>query len=158
MSRSKREACSLDLPLLVKGTGVVLDFDDGAFLEYPDSWGLVHDPEGSCFPRCQIYVCPYSLLSPLGDGLDPKRGRIASAYWGRKASLYEGLVEIPPGPWQRLSALVTTIYYDRQGNLAYRYKHDFKHPVPIYECQTTGSGKLALPDDCVVDAHGFVWP
>lgn len=176
MSRSKRKgidcngACSLDeTPLLVRGDVVSCELSDGRTVEFPESWGLVHDPVGECVDTCEIFVCPYSLSSRSRVEVPQDVHRVATDYWGDGYKLKNGFVELPHGPWERVGRIVR-VYYDRYGELASKYQHPFKQEVKdsavLYKqrrAQRYGSKshkayRISLPDSCVINAHGFVWP
>jgi hypothetical protein len=94
----------------------------------------------------------------------------ALEYWGEDYKLKQGFVELPKGPWDRVGRIVR-VYYDRYGELASPYQHPFKQEVKdaavLYKQQRSqrygpkGAHKayrISLPDGCVINAHGFVWP
>jgi hypothetical protein len=176
-SRSKRTgigcegACELDdTVLLVRGDIVSYELADGRFVEHPESWGLVHDPVGSCVDPCEIFVCPYTLVSQSRTPLPHHISETAREYWGDGYELKSGSVVIPKGPWDRVGRIVR-VYYDRYGELASKYQHPFKDvegdEAFLYRQKRSqsfgpaGSHKayrISLPDGCVINAHGFVWP
>jgi len=175
MARGKRVgidrpgACSLDQPLLVRGDIVSVELDDGRTVEFPESWGLVHDPGGNCSDECEIFVCPYAVRGPLGKQIDSEIHNTAVSYWGEDYTLRSGSVVIPSGPWQRVGRIVR-VYYDRYGELASKYQHPFEtgdDSAVLYRQKRAGrcadnrshrTYRISLPDGCVVNAHGFVWP
>lgn len=175
-SRSKRKgigcegACSLEeTPLLVRGDVVSCEMGDGSTVEFPKSWGLVHDPSGVCIDRCEVLVCPYRTTNTACVELPPDIYDAAMDYWGKDYELKAGLVEIPRGPWDRVGRIVR-VYYDRYGQLASPYQHPFKDvkedTAILYRqkrAQKFGRSshkayRISLPDGCVINAHGFVWP
>jgi len=175
-SRSRRKGiacnggCDLEeTPLLVRGDIVSCEMSDGSTVEFPESWGLVHDPVGSCVDECEIFVCPYSVTGALRHDLPSEVHDAAVSYWGDGYRLKSGMVELPNGPWDRVGRIVR-VYYDRYGELASKYQHPFKQDVKdaaiLYKQrrpQRYGrSGhkayRISLPDGCVINAHGFVWP
>jgi len=174
-SREKRTGigcggyCDLDeVPLLVRGDVVSCVLDDGRTVEFPESWGLVHDVSGKCVDRCEILVCPYTLTNTKSVALPPDIHDAALGYWGEGYELKAGLVELPRGPWDRVGRIVR-VYYDRYGELASPYQHPFKDVDDTavlyrqrrgqkYGRSTHKAFRISLPDGCVVNAHGFVWP
>lgn len=164
-------ACGVDdTVLLIRGDIVSCELDDGRTVEFPESWGLVHDPVGSCVDPCEIFVAPYTLVSTPRTPLPHKVIASAKEYWGDGYELESGTVVIPEGPWDRVGRIVR-VYYDRYGELASKYQHPFKDvendAAILYKQKRSQSyGKagahtayrISLPDGCVINAHGFVWP
>lgn len=176
MARSKRKGiscnggCSLEeTPLLVRGDVVSCEMTDGSTVEFPESWGLVHDPVGSCVDECEIFVCPYTTTGVLRHTVPSEVMDAAQSYWGDEYRLQEGMVELPNGPWERVGRIVR-IYYDRYGELASPYQHPFKENVKDaavlykqrspqkYGRSSRKAYRISLPDGCVINAHGFVYP
>lgn len=155
--------CSLDQPLLVRGDVVSVELSDGRTVEFPESWGLVHDPSGACSDSCEVYVCPYTVSGPLSRRIDTEIHKTAVSYWGEGYQLLSGRVVLPTGPWQRVGVIVR-VYYDRYGELKSKYQHPFKDKSAILYKQSRNMNgrqrayRISLPDGCVVDSHGFVWP
>jgi hypothetical protein len=176
-SRSQRRgigrsgACDLkETPLLVRGDIVSCEMADGSTVEFPKSWGLVHDTGGGCVHECEIFVCPYTVQGNLHGEVPEEVHNAATDYWGEGYKLLQGFVELPNGPWDRVGRIVR-VYYDRYGELASPYQHPFKQDVKdaaiLYRQRRaqkygrSGSHKayrISLPDGCVINAHGFVWP
>lgn len=174
-SRSKRKGigcagkCDLDkTPLLVRGDVVSVVLEDGRTVEFPETWGLVHDPTGQCVDKCEVLVCPYTITHKRCVGLPPSIYDAALNYWGEGYELKAGTVVLPTGPWERVGRIVR-VYYDRYGELASPYQHPFKDiedTAVLYRQQrpqrygrrSHRSYRISLPDGCVINAHGFVWP
>lgn len=146
--------------LLVRGDFVKLELEDDRVLTCPDDWGLVHDPIGVVFDPCAVVICPYTVSRHSVDYENPTLGRVSHAYFGSGVQAREGTVEIPPGPWHRVGR-IKQIFYQRYGDLEGRYYHPFSESAPgveLYEHASGGGYLLQLPDGCIVDSHGFVWP
>lgn len=144
-------------PLLVKGDAVKLDLEDGREIKIPKGWGFIHDPTGRYCNRCDIYIAQYRISNPAVTPIEPEIAPIARSYFGDLKDLNEGLVELPTGPWHRIGRVVQ-ICYDRYGERQHPYYHPFKSPVDLLRQADDGAYLLTLPDRCVVDSHGFVWP
>lgn len=144
-------------PLLVKGDAVKLELEAGGPVEIPEDWGFIHDPTGEYCNRCDIYIAKYRISNPGVTHIEPKISSIARAYFGDLKDLSEGVVELPTGPWHSLGRVVK-IYYNRYGERRGPYFHPFKSPVDLYRQADGRALLLSLPDRCVVDSHGFVWP
>ena len=144
-------------PLLVKGDVVNLELEGGKKIVLPKHYGFVHDPKGQYLNRCDIYVSRYRRSNPYVTPMEPKMASIARAYFGNLENLNEGVVELPTGPWQLLGRVVQ-ILYDRYGDRHGPFFHPFKQPVDLYRQADGEAYMLQLPDFCVIDSHGFVWP
>ena len=143
--------------LLVKGDLVKLDLENDKPIELPKHWGFIHDPTGEYCNRCDIYIAAFRISNPDVTHLSPKVSSIARAYFGDLKNLREGTVELPTGPWHRVGR-VTQIWYDRYGDRHGPYFHPFKQPIDLHRQADGKAYLLSLPDRCVVDSHGFVWP
>lgn len=141
----------------MRGDVVKLKLRNGRMLNVPDDWGMVHDPTGTCINRCDVYLTRYVIKNPVVTQMEPKFASIARAYFGDLKNLVAGSVELPRGPWH-LIGQVERIFYARYGNLEGMYYHPFKLPVDLHEQQGGGAYLLSLPERCVIDSHGFVWP
>lgn len=162
--------CNIDTPLLIRGDIVSMELASGRTVEFPESWGLVHDVTGECADKCEIFICPYTVRGPIGRQVDDSVHEAATSYWGDDYKLVEGNVVIPDGPWDRVDRILR-VYYDRYGELASKYQHPFEREVSsaaiLYKQRRASkcadgkmhrSYRISLPDSCVVNAHGFVWP
>lgn len=161
--------CDINAPLIVRGDIVSLEMEDGRTVDFPEDWGLVHDVSGHCAHKCEIFVCPYSKGGVLRHQIDTNVHEAASSYWGKDYEVRSGKVVIPSGPWDKVGRIVR-VYYDRYGELASPYQHPFeevKGAAILFkqrqarECVNGRRHKvyrISLPDGCVVNAHGFVWP
>jgi hypothetical protein len=147
------EACEV----MVRGDCSHLDLEDGRTLHLPDGWGLLHDTIGRCTHRCDIFIVPYRCGRRRVDRGSDGVVKTATEYFGRAEELYEGTVEMPPGPWEPVGRVVT-IYYDREGDQGGYYYHPFAEPVPLFEQRHGRAYKLALPRGCIVNRRGFVKP
>lgn len=143
--------------LLVRGDLVKLKLQGGEIVELPDDFGLIHDPVGGVCDRCVIYITAYALNGNPVVSMPHELESIARAYFGNHGKLVDGSVELPDGPWQPVGEVVR-IYYARYGNQKGLYYHAFKRPVALHKQSRGPAYKLVLPDGCVVDSHGFVWP
>lgn len=161
--------CDLDeTPLLVRGDVVSVVLDDGRTVEFPETWGLAHDPSGNCIDKCEVLVTPYTITNKSSVRLPQDIYDAALDYWGEGYEMKSGIVELPRGPWDRVGRIVR-VYYDRYGELASPYQHPFKdiaETVVLYRQRrpqrygrsSHKSYRISLPDGCVINAHGFVWP
>jgi len=146
--------------LLIRGSLIKLQLENGRVIELPDSWGLVHDVSGSILHRCDLFIAPYSIVDNRVSIKDSNVKKAAKAYFGVKESeLLTGTVEIPTGPWQYINN-VSVVYYGKKGSKRKKglYHHDFEFPVPLYKQKDGKAYRLALPDACIVNHRGFVWP
>jgi len=145
------------LALVVKGDLVRVELADGGLIELPDDWGLVHDTEGRLVDRCTFLVLPYTKAAQECARLSKGELVAARNYFGKSAQLTRATVEIPSPLWQRFDDAVV-LYYARMGKRKGRYRHRFSVPCPFFFHEQGLGYMLVLPDGCVVDERGFVWP
>jgi hypothetical protein len=147
-----------DATLVMRGDEVsFVRADDKEIVKLPKEWQLVHDSSGKYLRNCDIFVLsPSKSDTPLSK---TDKGVLNSAkeHYGKSTRLHAGSVDIPEGPWHRL-AKVTHIRYKRLGAKRGRYQHSYKFPVWLYYCEDPLAWKIALPDGCVVNHRGFVFP
>ena len=133
---------------------------NGRIIDVPESWGLVHDVSGKILHRCDLFVAPYQIVNNEVSIKSAKVKKAAKAYFGvGEGDLLRGNVAIPTGPWHHIGN-VSIIYYQRWGSKKKRglYHHDFEFPVKLYEQKDKNAYRLALPDACIINERGFVWP
>ena len=145
------------MSLLIRGDLVKLELEDEQILDIPEYWGLVHDVDGKLLGRCELVICPYELVSENIEGLPQNVVKAAVSYYGGGKRLVKGSVEIPNGPWQFIGDAVF-IYYARYGKKRGLYQHPFEEPVPVFQQKYGECFKLKLPNKCIIDSRGFVWP
>jgi hypothetical protein len=156
-------ACDFnETPLLIRGNVVSCDLADGRTVDFPESWGLVHDITGQCLDKCEIFICPYTARNPIRHRLPSEVHEAAVEYFGEGEMLLEGTVELPTGPWERVG-VITRVYYSRYGELSSPYQHPFKKGAVLHKQKRAHAGRqkayrISLPSDCVITAHGFVDP
>jgi hypothetical protein len=146
--------------LLVRGDLVSFALEGGAVVQVPKHFGLVHDTTGECFSKCKLFVCQYRLGGAGGDIGRGRAATVAGEYFGDTRTCRAGSVAIPRGPWQRIG-VVEHVYYARYGSRKGYYEHGFKTTEPRVTLHKQRSGKsllLDLPDGCIVNWRGFVWP
>lgn len=155
------------MSLMVKGTHVRIVLDSGAALLVPARYGLLHDPTGREWPFCSVLVGPYreGRRRPIEPSSKVRQ------YFGRKASLYEGEVTMPPRAmkeWRQIGTAIRGRIYYLRGGTKYpgRFRHRFnkgwtamllgKKGVVIYRAGRFL--RIELPDGCTIDDRGFVIP
>lgn len=154
-----------EAPFLIRGDIVTFEMEKGPDISLPKSWGIIHDPVGTCFPRCELFIAPYRKTHTKRISVDTEVASVAEEYFGSGKPMYEATIDIPVGPWNRVGR-TTRILYDRYGELQDAYQHPFERPVPLYRQvhaqlllgKKVRAYRLALPDACIINAHGFVWP
>jgi hypothetical protein len=147
---------------LVRGDLVKFDLVGGARQDIPDSWGLIHDPLGAVISPCDIRIGPYKGNGHKAVIEDPVLARIAQAYFGHGMDVHGGSVEVPDGTWEPVGR-VEVVYYARygRGNFDGLFRHPIKMQAPavnLLKLRGGGGFKLAFPQGCIIDSHGFVWP
>lgn len=172
----------MTISVYVQGNVAAIDLDEGSKVRIPKNFGVVRDPIGKHLNRCDVYLCAYKISSkPLGT-IPQGIAKVVAAYWSADTELVRVTVEIPKGPWHRLG-VVETIHYvrydaDHKEDVPEDKKrsgpfwHDFdgsegpwiytfsdRDPtVVLYESRCMHAFKLDLPDGCIINDRGFVWP
>lgn len=124
----------------------------------PAGYVLVGDTTGAVFDRCNFYVVKWHDGGQrVGTAKGNEALQHAQEYFGDGATLRSGAVDIPKGPWQRV-AKVKYIRYRRVGEHAGSYEHTYEIPVDLQYCKSPLAWRIPLPQGCVVDERGFVWP
>lgn len=137
--------------MLIKGETVVFKMADGTTKKCPESYGIVHDPDGKVLPRCVVYVGPVKRTEKPVENT----GKV-KAYFGRKYNPRQAIIDRPPSSWQRVGEVVEILYV-RRG----RYAGSYFHPFAKFSPTLSKSGrwyKLELRDGCIYDDRGFVFP
>lgn len=158
------------MTLIVKGLRAAFDVDpDREILVRPSS-GMMHDPEGTSWPRCTLLFGPFER-GPVADP-DSESYDEAKEYFGERTRVREGVIDRPPRPlgaWERLGT-VEQIWYTRPGS---RFRGRFRHPFNspgIVRRLFKGRGRrpvlyargaflrLELHHGCVLDELGIRYP
>ena len=123
----------------------------------PANFVMVHDPSGKRLRRCDFYVLPLQQSTGIpATKVSKETQSIAKNFYGSDTPLRIGRVDLPTGTWHRV-AQVAFIRYRRQGNRRGNFEHPYEIPVWLYD-NAMPAWRIALPNGCVVDARGFVWP
>lgn len=126
-------------------------------IKLPASFVLVHDTSATLFDQCHMHIVKWHSGRKSVSEVQQNNVRDARKYFGNKASIKVGDVEVPQGPWRRI-AQIRFIRYRRQGYAKGNYEHEFKPPVYLYSTTNPLAWKLRLPNGCIVDERGFVRP
>jgi hypothetical protein len=141
--------------IVIKGSHVRFELADGSIVHPPASFGMIHDPDGETLSKCDVYVGPYKK-----GRKEVPLTRHARSYFGRSYVTRSANVDVPGGPWNPVGDVVQ-IFYRRpattqtakhRGN----YFHKMKKPVGLSKCRSFY--RLELPDGCIVNERGFVFP
>lgn len=165
----------MTISVIVRGDLTALDLDGGLKIKIPKRFGLIHDPLGIVLNRCDIYLSTYKISrKPVGT-IPKGMAKIVEAYFGASTPRVRVHVEIPLGPWHRLG-VVRTVHYvrrndedeERDGVFFHDYdgsegpwSYTFSDRDPtteIFESCCVRAFKLEMPDGCIVNDRGFVWP
>lgn len=126
------------------------------------SYVVVHDTSGRLLSSCDLYIVKwhriYMRASNGAEEISPEAIAAAKKYYGRNVSIRVGSVEIPEGPWSRITGKMALIRYRRYGVDADDYEHVWEPSVSLYDCGHPMSWRLPLPEGCLVDERGFVRP
>ncbi len=142
--------------LMVRGDAVSFELAGGRVIDLPESWGMIHDPSGENIRKCDIVISNYTLVDRAVRSREYACHTTAHKYWGDEMPLFEGVVDVPSGPWSLVNK-VAAIWYQRHGKHEGPYRHEFRPMVELYR-NPGGDMLLALPSGCVLDWRGFVWP
>lgn len=152
--------------LIVKGRAVSFDLVDGAKIDAPAKYGMMHDPTGRTWKRTSVLIAPFEKLGDETDG-----DKYSRDYLGHSHLTHAGDVRLPP---KELSAWtyegeVERIWYTRTGkkNGSKRFQHEFNKSG--FQRLVRGKGKarlysrgnvyrLELPRGAHLDSRGYVWP
>ncbi len=145
------------MAILVKGTAVKLELEDGTIVSPPEQWGMVHDTNGTLIRKCIVLVLPYRKCARHACGLTPSEHQEAVAYYGQRCGVQRVFVDLPPGPWHRMHDAVR-IYYVRRGKKRGGWHHPYRTAVVCFEHHDLGAYALVLPAGCRLESRGFVWP
>lgn len=143
--------------LMIRCDLVDLVLDTGRTIEVPTTWGLVHDPTGTIFSRCDCVLTKCYRHNTKATQLDDRVYGKALKYWGTGAKLKSAGVDIKKWSWHRVGR-VAAIYYKRVGSYAGLYVHNFKDNVELLQSTDKSAMLLRLGDGCTLDDRGFVWP
>jgi hypothetical protein len=144
------------MSVLIKGSHVKFEMDDGTFKKVPVSYGIIHDQSGMTLPKCEAYVGPYELTRRPAV-LD----RTAKDYFGKNYAGRVAVVDVPvSGPWTPFGT-AHQIFYRRKGKYKAKYYHYFDKKVIVFlsKCGEFIRIELEKPDGtCVANSRGFVSP
>lgn len=155
--------------LLCMGREIEFDLKSGETIIAPVRAGMLFDATGAAWPKCSLLVKRFESGTA--------RSKEGKDYFGRKADVYEGDIELPPralSQWKRRGEL-EAIFYERAGTkLPGFFRHRFNKPRGLYKVIFWIKGRAAktpavlysrgrdyrveLPDGCIVDDRGIVLP
>ena len=124
----------------------------------PKGYVVVHDTSGRLLSSCDLYIVRFFSTTTSQEEVSSEAIAAAQKYYGRNTRISVGSVEIPEGPWKRISGKMSLIRYRRLGELADNYEHVWEPSVSLYDCRNPIAWRLPLPEGCVVDPRGFVRP
>lgn len=150
--------------MICKGFAVSFDLTDGAQIDAPAAYAMLHDPTGRYWKRTSILVAPFDRRDDGGEptsevrrylGYDDRAGSIAVPPRGLSAWRYEGEV--------------SCIWYRRNGakHGGKRFRHEFNSPGLQRLVRGRGRARLysrgrcyrlELPRGAIADDRGIVWP
>lgn len=125
-------------------------------IRLPPAYVLVNDAAGRLLDRCEIYIVRWRN-NKRREVSDIHRADLAAAqdYFGSGASIRNGFVDIPKGPWKRV-VRVRYIRYERFG-FDKPFEHRYDPAVDLFSTQPL-AWRIPLPEGCVIDSRGFVRP
>lgn len=128
----------------------------------PAEFVVVQDVSGSRKRACDFYICRASERRSIrADGRHVSDAAVDAAkrWYGGDGHVAGRTVNVPDGPWHR-EAQIDAIWYRRHAvrGLGGRYEHSYSPSVPLYVSSRPKGWRVALPDGCIVDERGFVYP
>lgn len=124
----------------------------------PKGYVVIHDTAGNLLSKCDLYIVKWHPNYGVSiSDLPHQELADARKYYGDKTPIKVGSVDVPEGPWNVVGH-VQLIRYFRAGHDQDYYEHEFDPPVELYDCERPLAWRLPLPQGCVVDDRGFVWP
>jgi hypothetical protein len=124
----------------------------GKIVVLPVAYGIIHDPDGEHFERCECFFGPYK-----GTRRQVEMTSRAKAYMGPSYPATFAVVDVPRGAWNSVGE-VAQIFYRRPGRYQGKYFHPFKDGYGPMLSKNGRFYKLALAGGCIVDDRGFVFP
>lgn len=128
----------------------------------PKNYVVVHDTSGALLSSCDLYIVRwhriYTSSASDVDEVSPEVLAAAKKYYGARAPISVGSVEIPEGKWSRIPGKMALIRYRRYGVDQDDYEHVWEPSVSLYDCAQPIAWRLPLPEGCRVDERGFVRP
>lgn len=138
--------------IIVKGSHVVFRMEDGSMKRLPPLYGVIHDPEGTSLPKCEVFFGPFRMTKKPIE----KTWR-ARHYFGKDYDAHAAVVDVPRAGWNPVGRVTEILLYWRPGKDEDLYKHPFRSaPQPLEK-----SGhfyRLVFPGNCVYDDRGIVFP
>jgi hypothetical protein len=146
------------MAFLVKGDQVsFVRARDGHVIYMPPSHVMVHDVHGELVRTCDLYVVPYVHTRNGASDSDKSLRKKAEEYYGKTTPLEMGTVDVPTQGWHRVAATYA-IRYRRMGKHKGLYQHEFAELPWLEQNRSTLAFRLPLPDGCVLNDRGIVWP
>lgn len=155
----------------VKGSEVSFRLTSGKTLALPPRFGILHDAEGDRLPKCTVYFGPFTYTRKHA-----KADQLSKEYFGDGYDLRVAKIPLPPKDaiWKSAGEAVQIFYY-RPGEHEADYEHGFggskgsilslfkdeQKETPVRVSVTKGRRKwyrLELPETCVLNWRGFVFP
>ena len=141
--------------ILIKGDALIFQTDTGRMIDLPTKSGIIHDPDGEDRPKCEVFFGPYRILRQRPTGTT----RAATKYFGSRYKPAMATVDLPKGPWEPIAKVVKIFY--KRGLRGADHAGGFHHPfarTPLTLSKCGRYWRLSLPQGCIVDDRGFVFP
>jgi hypothetical protein len=130
-----------------------------ADVKLPRGYVVVHDTTGALLSKCDLYIVKwYSNSGATPSELPHDELKAARDYFGPDTPIKCGSVDIPPDKAWRKLGRVRFIRYFRAGHQQDDYEHEFDPAVDLFDMKRPLAWRMPLPNGCVVDDRGFVWP
>lgn len=147
--------------MLLRGNRVSLVADDDeTTFDLPDHFWMVWDKSGRILRRCDVFILPCKQVSSRNVEFDPSDVAEAEDYWGPRDRWVAWQFDLPKGPWKKVARLARIGYRrGRTGNWMHPGPSEapLEQPVTLYESPGVGY-RIRMPDGCVLDDRGFIFP
>lgn len=148
--------------MLMRGNRVVLiEADDESQIIIPDDFWIIWDRSGHHLRRCDIYLLRCRPVSARNVEFDPQDLSEAEDYWGPRDRWTPWQFTIPRGDWKKIAQVVRIGYRrGRTGNWLHPGPDEppFEKPATLYQSASGDGWRIRLPNDCVLDDRGFIYP
>lgn len=147
--------------ILIKGDCVQFDMAGGGKIIVPERYGIIHDTEGQELDRCDIFIGPFRRTSRRVQ-MDKR----AKDYFGKEYHARGATVDVPKGPWNPVGEVVQIWYRRPASEKPAKYKGVYYHPFykrmfkrkPVMLSRCGRFYRLELPEGCIANDRGFVFP
>ncbi len=147
--------------MLLRGNRITLIADDDvSSFDIPADYWMLWDKSGRILRRCDVYILRCSQVSMRNVEFDPSDLSEAEDYWGSRDRWRGYGFDIPGGPWKKVCKLARVGYRrGRTGNWMHPGPSEPPLDHPVWLEESPGQAwRLRMPNGCVLDDRGFIFP